>query len=65
MSNAIAFHPLGVTYNGLHSTTTPTTLQVRGDVTLTKAHWVASPGMTICTQWRRWTLLQDESRRSV
>jgi hypothetical protein len=24
MPNAIAFHPLGVTCNGLHSTTTPT-----------------------------------------
>jgi exo-beta-1,3-glucanase (GH17 family) len=39
MPNAIVFHPLGVTYNGLHSTTTPTAPQVRDDLTLTKAHF--------------------------
>jgi hypothetical protein len=39
MTNAIAYQPPGVTYNGLHSTTTPTAQQVRDDLALTKAQF--------------------------
>ena len=39
MANTIACHPPGVTYNGLHATTTPSSPQVTDDLTLTKAHF--------------------------
>jgi glucan 1,3-beta-glucosidase len=39
MPNAIAFHSPGVTYNGLHGTTTPTFQQVKDDLAQTKAHF--------------------------
>ena len=39
MANTIACHPPGVTYNGLHATTTPSSPQVTDDLTFTKAHF--------------------------
>src|SRR5262245_66294973 len=35
----IPYHPPGVTYNGLHATTSPTTAQVRADLTTTRQHF--------------------------
>src|SRR5262245_49315985 len=36
---AMPFHPTGVTYNGLHATTSPTPAQVAADLAATKPHF--------------------------